>query len=95
MGKMMEYKLAMSEFDVLKIMLGKGEGEEIEAIKGASILFTLIGAGKMATEGNMHNVKKGYVCSVAQGVEEKCRAEHGLDVHRAYAEQEMHQSSWK
>ena len=85
-GKTMEYCPPMSEFNMLKTTLGKGEEEEIESIKGPSVLFAVSGTGKMVAEGKNHDIKKGYVFFVGQGVETKYHAEESLEIYRAYAE---------
>ncbi len=51
MGKALEYAPPMSEFNMLRTDLGKGEKEIIGKVEGLSILFATNGGGKMHVDG--------------------------------------------
>lgn len=86
MGKTVEYAPPMSEFNMLRTDLGKGEKEVIGKVDGPSILFATSGGGKMRAEGQSYDIKEGYVFFVGQGVEMAHEADEELVVYRAYAE---------
>lgn len=85
-GKTEEYKPAMSEFNMLKTVLGRQENETIEAIDGPSVLFVTMGSGKMMAEGKSFEIKEGFVYFIGQGVETSYMANQQLVIYRAYAE---------
>lgn len=85
-GKTQEYQPAMSEFNMLSITLGDGDKEVIEAINGPSVLFVIAGSGKFIADGGTHELKRGYVYFIGQGVETRFEADDGLVVYTAYAE---------
>lgn len=85
-GKTVVYAPPMSEFDMLKTELGRGEREVVGKIAGPSVLFATSGAGRMEAGGEGFEIKEGYVYFVGQGVEVEFEAEGGLVVYRAYAE---------
>ena len=82
----MEYTPPMSEFNMLKIALGKGEEEEIESIGGPSILVATDGSGKMTAEGKEYELKAGYVFFVGHGIVTKYQTADRLTIYSAYAE---------
>lgn len=85
-GKTEEYKPAMSEFNMMKTVLGREDKETIEAIDGPSILFVTTGSGKMTAESKSYEVKEGFVYFIGQGVETSYMANQQLVIYRAYAE---------
>lgn len=86
MGKTLEYAPPMSEFNMLRADLGKGEKEVIEKVEGPSKLFATSGGGKMHFDGQSYDIKEGYVFFVGQGVEVAYDTDEDLVVYRAYAE---------
>ena len=94
-GKTREFKPELSEFNVLVTRLEGGEREEVEEVKGPSVLMATKGAGKMEVrggadgdEGKEVRLEEGWVFFVRYGVEVGFEAdgEDGLEVFRAYAE---------
>jgi len=69
MGKALEYAPPMSEFNMLRTDLGKGEKEIIGKVEGPSILFATSGGGKIHVDGQSYDIKEGYVFFVGQGSE--------------------------
>ena len=88
-GKTVEYAPPMSEFNMLKTVLGKGGKETHAKVDGPSVLFATEGEGKMVAAGEEFEIKEGYVFFVGQGVEVSFEAGRTLEVYRAYAEWEM------
>ena len=86
MGKTLEYAPPMSEFNMLRTELQKGEKEVISKVDGPSVLFSTSGAGKMHVEGQAYDLQEGYVFFVGQGVEVAYETDKSLVVYRAYAE---------
>ena len=85
-GKTEDYKPGMSEFNMMKTTLQEGDTEIIEKVNGPSVLFVTTGGGKMIAETESHDLKKGFVFFVGQGVETKYEADQDLVIYRAYAE---------
>ncbi|KAL9013496.1 MAG: hypothetical protein Q9173_001816 [Seirophora scorigena] len=85
-GKTCIYAPPMSEFNMLKTKLDKGEKETILAIAGPSVLFATSGSGKMIADGQTHDMQEGYIFFVGHGVEITHEASGGLEVYQAYAE---------
>ncbi|KAL8729242.1 MAG: hypothetical protein Q9166_004863 [cf. Caloplaca sp. 2 TL-2023] len=85
-GKTSEYAPPMSEFNVLKTTLKEGENDTVKAIAGPTVLFATSGSGKLMGDGQMHEIKEGYIFFVGHGVEVSYEASSGLEVYQAYAE---------
>ena len=85
-GKTEDYKPGMSEFNMMKTTLQEGDTEVIEKVDGPSVLFVTSGSGKLTAETGSHDLKKGFVFFVGQGVETKYEADQDLVLYRAYAE---------
>lgn len=64
-----EYAPPMSEFNMLKTELQKGEKEVVEKIGGPSVLFSTSGEGWMRARGEEFEIKEGFVFFVGQRVE--------------------------
>ena len=62
-------KTAMSEFNVLKTVLGRQDKETIEAIDGPNVSFVTKGNSRMTAKGKSYEVKEGFVYFIGQGVE--------------------------
>ena len=87
-GKTVEYAPPMSEFNVLKTKLGKGEREVVSKVYGPSVLLATSGGGSMDAAGERFEIEEGYVFFVGQGVEVEFEAGtgKGLEMYWAYAE---------
>ena len=86
LGKTEAYKPEMSEFNILKTTLQRGEKEVVKAIDGPSVLFATSGTGTLEAEGTEHEISWGYVFFVGAGIETTFVAQGGLEIYRAYAE---------
>ncbi|KAG0647430.1 Phosphomannose isomerase [Hyphodiscus hymeniophilus] len=85
-GKSLEYAPPMSEFNMLRTVLGKDEMEIIRAVDGPMVMLVTSGNGSMKADGKIHDIKEGYVFFIGQGVELVYETETGLEVYAAYAE---------
>ena len=85
-GKTVEYAPPMSEFNMLKTELGKGEKEVVSEIAGPSVLFATSGEGSMKAEGETFQISEGYIFFAGPGVEVELEAGENLVIYRAYAE---------
>ena len=87
-GKTEVYAPPMSEFDMLRTKLGKGEKEVIAAVAGPSVLLVTSGEGKMKADDGTFDVKEGYIYFVGHGIETEFEGQGSepLDVWRAFAE---------
>jgi len=88
LGKTIEYKPPLSEFNMLQTTLVRGERDVVDAIEGPSVLFVTSGRGVMKVAGKDVKLSEGYVFFVGQGVEMGLETEWdaGMTVYRAYAE---------
>ena len=86
LGKTVEYRPGLSEFNMLKTNLKDGEKEVVEKIDGPSVLFVTEGNGKLRAEGSEFGLQEGFVFFVGQGIETTYEASKGLVIYRAYAE---------
>ncbi|ORY61033.1 RmlC-like cupin domain-containing protein [Pseudomassariella vexata] len=82
-GKTVVYKPPMSEFDMLKADLGKGETEELTANEGPGVLIVTNGEGIMKAQGEEFEMKKGYIFYVAPGVNLRWESKQALQIHMA------------
>lgn len=85
-GKTEEYRPGMSEFNMMKTTLGKGDTETVEKVDGPSVLFVTSGGGQLIAGAESHDLKEGYIFFVGQGVETRYAAGQELVIYRAYAE---------
>ena len=82
------YAPPMSEFDMLRTRLGRGEKEVVTAIAGPSIIFVTSGQGTMKAGNDTFDVREGYIFFAGQGVEVELEGQGSeqLDVWRPFAE---------
>ena len=82
------YAPPMSEFDMLRTRLERGERESVAAVNWPGILFVTSGEGIMSAGGVKFELKKGYVFFIAAGVEIDMEGSSSdkLDVWRATVE---------
>ena len=87
-GRTQIYAPPMSEFNMLRTRLGKGEAETIAAIDGPSVLFVTGGEGKMKANANEYDLGEGLIYFVGPGfeVDLKGGSAEELDIWRAFAE---------
>ena len=85
-GKSVVYKPDMSEFDMLRTILGKKEKEVVAETGGPGVLIVTQGSGKLRAEGKDWEVREGYTFFIGQGVELTFESEDGLEIYLAYAE---------
>jgi len=79
------YKPPMSEFDMLRCDLKKGESDVIGAGDGPGVLIVTRGVGKMEAEGKAFELSEGSIFFVAPGVDVKWEADgdQGLEIYMA------------
>jgi len=85
-GKSDLYAPPLSEFNMLRTRLGRGETETISAAKGPSVLFVTGGDGNLAADGQKWDLKEGYVFFVGPETEVSYESKEGLEVYMASAE---------
>lgn len=82
------YAPPMSEFDMLRTRLGKGDTEMIVKIDGPSVLFVTDGQGTLVAEGEHFDLREGFIFFVGHGIEVELKggSTDELNVWRAFAE---------
>lgn len=85
-GKTKLFAPPIAEFSMLLTKLAAGEEEEVESIRGPSVMIVTAGDGKMTAEGNTYDLKEGFVYFVGCCVETKLEAQSELEVLRAFCE---------
>ncbi|KAK4663957.1 uncharacterized protein QC763_501390 [Podospora pseudopauciseta] len=82
-GKVKIYKPPMSEFDMLRLSLFQGEGEDIEAHRGPGVMIITHGNGTMLADGKTFRLEEGSIFFVAPGVKVRIDSPGGLEAHMA------------
>jgi mannose-6-phosphate isomerase len=82
-GKTLVYAPPMSEFDMLKTDLAKGETEEIAASDGPGVFIVTSGQGVLRADGEEFKLSEGYIFFIAPGVSMQLETQHGLQMHMA------------
>jgi len=82
-GKTLVYSPPMSEFDMLKTDLAKGEAEEIAASEGPGVLIVTSGQGVLRADGEEFKLSEGYIFFIAPGISAKLETQDGLQTHMA------------
>ena len=77
-GKTKIYRPELSEFDMLKTDLSKGESDEITASDGPGTLIVTKGSGIMQADGKNFEIGEGFIFYVAPGVPMKLEAKDEL-----------------
>jgi mannose-6-phosphate isomerase len=85
-GKTRNYAPPLSEFAVLRMELGRGEGEVVEALEGPSILIVTDGKGVLKAGGKTYELEEGFVFFIGMGVETQFEAKEGLQMFRSFVE---------
>jgi len=85
-GKSKVFRPPLSEFAVAWTVLEGGK-EKVQSVGGPSVLIVTEGKGSMQADGKTHELSKGYIFFVGQGVEVEFEASEGkLEVYRAFVE---------
>ncbi|KAK0710431.1 RmlC-like cupin domain-containing protein [Apiosordaria backusii] len=82
-GKIKVYKPPMSEFDMLRLSLLQGEGEDIDAHQGPGVMIVTHGNGTMLADGKTFRLEEGSIFFVAPGVKVRIDSPGGLEAHMA------------
>jgi mannose-6-phosphate isomerase len=82
-GRTKVYRPPMSEFDMLRVELGAGDGDEIEGSDGPGVLIVTRGSGRMQADGESFELGEGAIYFVAPGVKVKWETEKGMEVYMA------------
>ncbi|KAI0409314.1 RmlC-like cupin domain-containing protein [Xylaria palmicola] len=82
-GKTVVYAPPMSELDMLKTALGKGESEEITASDGPGVLICTLGKGSLRADGETFKLSAGFIFFVAPGISVQFESEDSLEVYMA------------
>jgi len=82
-GKTKIYRPELSEFDMLKTDLAKGESDEISASDGPGTLIVTKGSGVLSADGKNFEIGEGFIFYVAPGIPIKLEAKDKLQVHMA------------
>ncbi|KAK0664540.1 RmlC-like cupin domain-containing protein [Cercophora samala] len=82
-GKFKVYRPPMSEFDMLRISLLQGEGEDIEAHQGPGVMIVTHGNGTMLADGKTFRLEEGSIFFVAPRVKVRIDSPGGLEAHMA------------
>jgi mannose-6-phosphate isomerase len=76
--KTVVYQPPMSEFDMLKTDLAKGEAEEITESEGPGVMIVTSGQGVLRADGQEFPLSEGYIFFVAPGVAVHLESQDGL-----------------
>ena len=82
-GSVRIYGPPMSEFDMVRVELGKGEGAEVDGREGPGVMIITRGGGRMEADGKRFEVGEGGIYFVAPKVEVKWEAEERMEVYMA------------
>ncbi|KAK4172857.1 RmlC-like cupin domain-containing protein [Triangularia setosa] len=82
-GKIKVYKPPMGEFDMVRVNLLQGEGEDIDEHQGPGVMIVTRGNGTMLADGKTFRLKEGSIFFVAPGVKVRIDSPGGLEVHMA------------
>ncbi|KAI1810651.1 mannose-6-phosphate isomerase [Poronia punctata] len=82
-GKTLIYNPPMSEFDMLKTDLGKGESEELTQSEGPGVPIVTSGQGILRADGEEFKLSEGYIFFIAPGVSVQLETQDGLQTHMA------------
>lgn len=82
-GHTLVYRPPISEFDMLRIDLGKDEAEEVAKQKGPGVAIVTSGEGVLSGDGQEFEAKEGYIFYIAPGTSAGWRATSGLQVREA------------
>ena len=82
-GKTVVYKPPMSEFDMLRTDLKKGESDKISASEGPGVMIVTSGKGVLRADGQEFQLSEGYIFFIAPGVEIEVESQDGLQAFTA------------
>lgn len=82
-GKTVIYRPELTEFNMLKTDLKKGETDEISASEGPGTLIVTKGSGILHANGENFEVKEGFIFYIAPGVPIKLEASQEVQIHMA------------
>lgn len=82
-GRTGVYRPPISEFDMLRVELGRGEDEVLEPAEGPGVAIVTSGEGEMQADGKRFDAKEGFIFYVSPGVEVRWAASQGLEVYMA------------
>ncbi|KAI1274983.1 RmlC-like cupin domain-containing protein [Xylaria sp. FL0933] len=82
-GKTVVYKPPMSEFDMLRTDLAKGDNEEITASEGPGVMIVTSGKGVLHADGQDFKLSEGFIFFIAPGVEIRLESQDGLQAYTA------------
>ncbi|KAK4204594.1 RmlC-like cupin domain-containing protein [Triangularia verruculosa] len=82
-GKVKIYKPPMSEFNMLRINLIQGEGEDLDEHQGPGVMIVTHGNGTMLADGKTFRLEEGSIFFLAPGVKVRIDSPGGLEAHMA------------
>ncbi|KAJ3578762.1 hypothetical protein NPX13_g1808 [Xylaria arbuscula] len=77
-GKTVAYKPPMSEFDMLRTDLKKGESDKISGSEGPDVMIVTSGKGLLRADGEEFQLSEGYIFFIAPGVDFEVESQDGL-----------------
>ncbi|KAK5625458.1 hypothetical protein RRF57_001174 [Xylaria bambusicola] len=77
-GKTVVYKPPMSEFDMLRTDLAKGESDKISASEGPGVMIITSGKGVLRADGEEFQLSEGYIFYIAPSVDIQLESQDDL-----------------
>ena len=83
-GRTVIYKPPLSEFDMLRVDLEKGQGDELRGNEGPGTMIVTKGQGTLVADGKEFELKEGYIFYISPGVPIQVRSEGQLQAYVAF-----------